>query len=538
MSKGLLYVAISVIATLALAQSAATSATKPLGQHLLRTRGFWTYFEHRGAPSGYNAGELLEVIANPAARNDVVAQLKVMRAMGVNELAYEMRSADGPWPVDSSYPNCQRSTALGPSWPQPSAAQLAGLKTLYGLANQYEMRIMLVLNTTHMEQPESNATWLRAIIEAVKGLPAFDLVVFGGDRHSIDALPPYDGVPDSCGGESEAPLWLGPDSVQGKYIQWALAFARSLGVSPEKLGAEAIVGDYRHEAEQGAGPDAQDRHLWRPLEVLRAIYDRLGFPAAQRTYPLSLYTHPRCAYVESWLQCSEVGQDAWVQETLAASKARVEAQARLTLIEFGAVPGGDYSRAVQHLGAVMQQLGIEGGTYWKWADETNDPKWTDPASVVKQRGSSFTFNPQQRELADLYGFHLEGLRNGSFEDGTSGWMVVGQAQSVPLDVNAPWRGKSFLRLTGKATSAQVRVSPATRYTTTVHVRGGSGVAISFLYSSCKNKPSVKRRLDVFRPTASPASFETFALPYTTPADACRLRIELTSPRAVDVDAVR
>jgi hypothetical protein len=73
---------------------------------------------------------------------------------------------------------------------------------------------------------------------------------------------------------------------------------------------------------------------------------------------------------------------------LATSKARVGAGARLTLIEFGSGTG-DYARTVEHLGAVMQQLGIEGGTYSKWADETNDPKWTDPTSVVKRRGPSF-----------------------------------------------------------------------------------------------------------------------------------------------------
>lgn len=520
-----------------LVQAAATSATKPTGERVFQTRGLWTYFEHRGAPTGYHAGELLEVITTPAAREDVVAQLRVMRAMGVNELAYEMRSADGPWPVDSSFPRCHRSTALGPSWPQPTGVQIAGLRLLYGLANQHGMRIMLLLNTTHMEQPESNAAWLRSIIDAVKDLPAFDMVVFGGDRHSIDALPPYDGVPDSCGGESEAPLWLGPDSLQGKYVQWALAFARSLGVPTGKLGAEAIVGDYRHEAQQGAGPDAQDRHLWRPLEVLRTIYERLGFPATQRTYPLSLYAHPKCAYVESWLPCSEIGQDAWVRETLATSKARIEGGARLTLIEFGA-GAGDHARTVEHLGAVMQQLSIEGGTYWKWADETNDPKWTDPTSVVKQRGRSFAFNPQQRELADLYGFHLTGLTNGSFEDGTSGWSIVGQGRIAPLDANAPWRGASFLTLTGRATSSRVRVSPSTRYTTTLHLRSGAAVAVSFLYATCKNKASARRKRDVFRPAVAQSAFQTIPLVYTTPADACWVRIEVASSAPLDIDAVR
>lgn len=521
---------------LVLALPASTTAAPPLGHHFLKTRGLWTYFEHRGATSGYHSGELLEAIQGSAARADVVAQLKVMRAMGVNELTYEMRSADGPWPVDSTYPRCERSTALGPLWPQPTTKQLAGLKTLYGLANQYGMRIMLVLNTTHMEQPESNAPWLRAIIDAVKGSPAFDLVVFGGDRHSIDAQPPYDGVADSCGGESEAPLWLGPDSLQGRYLQWALAFARSLGVPQQKLAAEAIVGDYRHEAQQGAGPDAQDAHLWRPLEVLRTIYDRLGFPASQRTYPLSLYAHRKCANVESWLPCADESQDAWVAETLATSKARVEPQARMTLIEFGA-SAGDYQRTVEQLGSVMLSLGIEGGTYWKWADETNDPKWTDPASVVKKRGYAFSFNPQQRELADLFGFHLTDVPNGSFEKGSSEWKITGHAETRALDENAPWRGAFFLRLSGTATSVRIRVSASTRYTTTAHLRFTSAAKVALRYFTCKNKASAKRKLDTFRLAAPQPSFQTFPLTYTTPVDACWVRIAVSGGDAIDVDAV-
>lgn len=289
--------------------------------------------------------------------------------MDVNELTYEMRSADGPWPVDSTYPRCERPTTLGPLWPQPTSQQLSGLKTLYGLANQYGMRIMLVLNTTHMDQPDSNAPWLRAIIETVKDLPAFDLVAFGGDRHAVDAQPPYDGVPDSCGGESEAPLWLGPDSPQGRYVQWAIAYGRSLGVPP-------------------------------------------------------------------------------------------------------------------------------------------------------------------------HGFHLTNVPNGSFEAGATGWKIAGNAESRPLDENAPWRGTSYLRLTGTAISARIRVSPSTRYTTTAHLRFSRPSTVSFRYLTCKNKPSAKRKLDTFRPAGPQPSFQTFPLVYTTPADACWLRIELSAPTPIDVDALR
>jgi hypothetical protein len=101
-----------VAAALALVCSASGSTgAKPAGRYLLHTRGIWTYFEHRGAEQGYNSGELLEVIDQPLVRADVVAQLKHMSALGVNEFVYEMRSADGPWPVKSDFPACQRPTA-------------------------------------------------------------------------------------------------------------------------------------------------------------------------------------------------------------------------------------------------------------------------------------------------------------------------------------------------------------------------------------------------------------------------------------------
>ena len=156
--KGAIVVAAGLI--LACAASAGTGA-QPIGRYLLRTRGIWTYFEHRGARQGYNSGELLEVLDQASVRADVVAQLEQMRALGVNEFVYEMRSADGPWPVNSDFPACQRSAALGPTWPQPTAVQLAGLQTLFGLAHQFGMRVILILNTTHMEQGATgNAQWL------------------------------------------------------------------------------------------------------------------------------------------------------------------------------------------------------------------------------------------------------------------------------------------------------------------------------------------------------------------------------------------
>ena len=91
-------------------------------------------------------------------------------------------------------------SSLGPHWPQPRAAEVSGLEQLLDLAGSRGMRVMLVLNNTHMEeQPSLNSQqWLGAILRAVKDKPALDLVTFGGDRRELDNLPPFDGARDSC----------------------------------------------------------------------------------------------------------------------------------------------------------------------------------------------------------------------------------------------------------------------------------------------------------------------------------------------------
>jgi hypothetical protein len=542
--KGAIAVATSLVVV---CTASVGTAAQPVGRYLLQTRGLWTYFEHRGAEQGYNSGELLEVIDRPSVRADLVAQFEHMRALGVNAFVYEMRSADGPWPVNSDFPACQLPTALGPTWPQPTAVQLSGLQTLFALAHRFGMRVILDLNTTHMEQDAAgNAQWLGAIANAIKNSPAFDLLLVGGDVHVWDARPPFDGVPDSCGGQSEAPLWLGPDSVQGRYVQWALGYLHSLGIPPQKLSAEAIVGDYRSEAEQPAGANAEGGHLWRPLEVLRTIYDRLGFTPDQRTYALSYYVHSKCALVQSG-SCSDENAQDWTKETLQTSKGRVEPQARLLFAEFGANRGGDYQRAVEMIGADMQSLRYDGGVYYKWADETNNPQYTDPASVVKKRGVAFGYNPQERELADLYGFHLSDIPNGSFESGTSHWTITGRgtAQTRRLQPDLPWRGLSYLHLTGTGTdtisSARIRVSPSTRYTTTADLRFPQpNVRVAFIYLTCGRKPSRNAKRAVFPLTSIGRSWQTFPFAYTTPPDACYMRItfSLAGPGRLDIDDVR
>jgi hypothetical protein len=394
-----------------------------------------------------------------------------------------------------------------------------------------------------MEQGATgNAQWLGAIADAIKDSPAFDLLLVGGDVHVWAAKPPFD-VPDSCGGESEAPLWLGPDSVQGQYVQWALGYLHSLGIPPQKLGAEAIVGDYRSEAQQPGG--GEDGHAWRPLEVLRTIYDRLGFTPEQRTYALSYYVHRKCAYVQSG-GCSDEDGQAWTKETLETSKARVEPQARLLLAEFGGNRGGDYQRAVEMIGADMLSLGYDGGDYWEWADVTNN-QWTDPASVVKERGVAFVYNPQERELADLYGFHVPAVPNGSFENSASQWTHtgLGTAQVRRLRQALPWRGVSYLHLAATGTyslsSAWIRVSPSTRYTTTADLRFRKPkVRVTFTYMTCSRKRSKRQRPSVFPLRTIQRTWQTFPFAYTTPPDTCYARITfgLTGRGTLDVDDVR
>jgi hypothetical protein len=486
--------------------SAAPATTSALGHYLLPTRGLWVEFEERGSNRGYYTGQLLRELASSSVRAEVAAQLVHMRRLGVNEILVEMRSAGGSTPPPRSA--CDLSPELGPSWPQPTSLEVNGLRTLLGLAHQRGMRVALMLNNTHMEQQSSveSERWLGAVLGAVKESPALDYIAFGGDRQMIDARPPYDGVPDSCGGQSEAPLWLGPDSIQGRYVQRAIAYARSLGLPAQKLTAEAIVGDYRQEIEQGAGPDAQDRHLWRPLEVMRAIFDRLGIPASQRTYALSYYEHPKCAFVElSFTNCIDEDEYASTEETLRVSKSRVDPASRLTIAEWGVQAGeGSIPRTFEHFGATLHTLGLEGGVYWKWSDAgaADGPYATNPEALIKVRGRGYHYHAVESELADLYGFHVSDIPNGSFENGTSGWKLVGaRSELLPLDEPLP----------------------------------AGSAAIGFL--TCARRQSFHRQPTKFG-FAAATVFAASPFRYSTPKDACFIQLTIRAKHSLDLDDIR
>jgi hypothetical protein len=245
----------------------ARDATAPVGHYPLQTRGIWTEFDDPASPNGWYSGELLHNGNFDPARHAVESQLQAMRTMGVNEIAYELRSGDPVWmPGDRTPPDCNVSPDTGLQYPQPTQEELTNLARLFDLASTHGMKIALILDNTHMDDRANSQRWLGAILGVVKGKPALDYVAFGGDTHLIDLNG--DGVPESCGGLSEAPLWLGALSVQGLYVEWAVRYGLSLGLSPSQLTAEAIVRFYPMETGRDAGLDAQGRHLWSPIEVM------------------------------------------------------------------------------------------------------------------------------------------------------------------------------------------------------------------------------------------------------------------------------
>ena len=172
------------------------------------------------------------------------------------------------------------------------------------------------------------------------------------------------------------------------------------------------------------------------------------------------------------------------------------------------------------------------------------------------------YNLVQRELADLYGFHLTTIPDGSFETGTRAWTFVGRGTARPMPLgqsDLPWRGKTFLRLTatgsGAVTSAPVRVSGSTTYTTTANLRFGWSrhpkptqyprpqIDVVFHYLTCERHAVARHAETTFRYfQGASKTFRTFPLKYSTPRDACYVRIEfvaarnhLATPLVLDID---
>jgi hypothetical protein len=148
------------------------------------------------------------------------------------------------------------------------------------------------------------------------------------------------------------------------------------------------------------------------------------------------------------------------------------------------------------------------------------------------------------QLLDMYGFHLASIPNGSFENDRNrhgrpdGWTIAGKG-TVALarfagERNRPWRGRLYLRLVSRSgisvTSALIRVSPDTAYTTTGDFRTrGTTSSVAFRYLTCTRHPSAVRAESRF-PLASSSEFTTVPLRYTAPTDACFVRIEILARR--------
>ncbi len=565
----------------------------PTGRFRLRTRGLHAAFERRGWESGYRPGEVIQnfktfdsVVGSTVAA-EVARQLDIMRAMGINTISLELRSADKTYiPGPFVPPTCNLGPVLGFQWPQPTPTELTNLVPFFDLLHRKGMRVFLRLVNTHMDQqpPTNSEVWLGSILRVVKDHPALSLVLFEGNTHLVDTNG--DGLPDACGVPAEPPLWMGPTSVPAQYVRWAIGYGLSLGIPAHKLSAEAIIGFFRFENQDRAGPDHTDRHLWSPIKVLKMIFDELRIPDNQRTYAVSFYEHRKCFRVREGLPCVDADPHTWAEETLQGVLATVgpENAGRVVAPEMGAEapvdPAWPTERALESLVVLLEKYGTEGGAFWAWthdnnADEKNPQLWT----AVKRRGVAFVYNPVQKEILDMGGFHLTTIPNGSFETGAATpdyWTITGNGTGLryplaeePGQPEVPSRGTFALRLiTGpggadaiSATSETVAVTPNSTYTTTANLRfGWSGdpnpranpatrpqVFVAIRYVDGSGRPSTVRPQDVFRffQEHRTQGFGTFPLQYTTPNDARAVRVEVGIARnglpggiTFDVDNVR
>jgi len=392
-----------------------TDKLGPANLSSLPVRGLYVQFERRGWPAEYSPGQVIQnfdqfdAVVGSTVAAEVALQLDTMREIGVNTITYELRTADPVYiPGGEAFPTCNIQPVLGLQWPEPTSTELKNLVALFDLAHAEGMRILLRLTNTHMEEqpPTNSATWLGAILGAVKLHPALELVLFEGNTHFVDTNG--DGTADACGTPAEPPLWLGPTSVPAQYVQWAIGYARSLSVPARKLSAEAIVGDFFVESEAPAGPEATDGHLWKPIAVLQGILDNLGIPDAERTYALSFYEHRKCTTAQS-LPCVDADPGPWAEQTLQGVLATIGSGsgARVVAPEMGLLPPVEPTwstdQALESLIQLFTQYGVDGGAFWRWTSFNNaedaDPSLAQP---VKRRGVAFTYNAVKDVLMRHY----------------------------------------------------------------------------------------------------------------------------------------
>ena len=577
------------VISLILLTTLAVPAHAANGRRPLPHVGLWVQFDNRANSfAGYWQGELIQrwTEFDPALGHTVAEeaalQLDKMKAMGITHITYELRSADASTAGDNCastgiFPSCTVCRVLGLDWPTPPDTQLDNLKALFDLADSKKIKIDLLLTTTHMEEnpPTNSKKWIGAILTKVKDSPALDLVLFGGDRHTIDS--DGNGTHDTCGGQGgEPPLWLGVKSYAGDYLKRIIPYAISLGIPVNKLSAEAIIGDYFVDSQPPAGPDAQDSHLWKPIATLKGVFNALNVPANKRTYAASFYQHTKCSTARNVPCSGDLDPHDWAENRMEDALTVIgQSNARRLLI----TEGGTFDpqtwpaeRSFESLGYLMQKHGTGGANLWRWVDflgsEESDP---NVAKAVKVRGMAFTYLPPQKEIVDLGGVHLTAIPNGSFEAGTTApanWTIVGTGTArryhLASEANQPQvpsRGAYSLRLkTGgiiRAVSKSITVDPNRTYTTTANLRfnwsgdpnpGGDPatrpqIFVTTAYYQGDGQPSAIKPTDTFRyfQEDGAADFRTFPIQYRTPADAATLRLSIGVarnglPTAITLDA--
>lgn len=391
------------------------STTLTVKHRSLAITGLYTQFERRGFPNGYYSGDAIKefqgrdpwIESLGLVKEEIGRQLDAIRALGVNTITFELRSAD-PTLENRVYPSCNVSPSTGLLFPQPPAAEIENLAGFFDLVQSKGMKVMLRLVNNRMDEEHRGAStiWLGSILGRIRGHPALDLVLFEGDELHADS--DGDGTKDSCGNLAEPPLYLGPDRPVARYVEWAIGYAMGLGFPARQLSAQAVVGVYVVDMELGAGLNAQDQHQWHPLGVMRRIFDRLGVPDDQRTYAISFYQSNRCLYSAGY-PCTDLEPGAWAEESLLRAWRQVgyRSAARMVAVEYGSVtpftPGWNTDRALENAVESMRSFGLEGGSFWRWVNFTDDED-ADPQTPysIKWRGTDYRYTPAAEVMRRLY----------------------------------------------------------------------------------------------------------------------------------------
>jgi hypothetical protein len=375
-------------------------------------RGLYVQFDRRGVWSGYWTGQLVkdlnifESSLGHTVAEEVSLQLDEMKKIGVNTIALELRSSDPGWTGGFDYPACNLNEALGLSYPVPTQSEITNLLTLFDLIHSKQIKIMLRLVNTHMEEqpPLNNTQWISAILNVVKDHPALDLVLFEGNTRLIDS--DGDGIEDQCGIPAEPPLWLGPSSAPANYVKWAIQYGITLGIPANKLSAECCVGSYNVDAESPAGANATDFHLWRTVKVLKQIFDDLAVPDNQRTYAISFYQQRKCENAHG-VPCVDTDPSVWAEETWKNVFEIIgRKDSRVVAVEMGLNkydPNWTTEQAFESHIKLIKRYGVAGGCFWRWVffddNEKNDPTLSTP---VKKRGLTFEYNAVKDIMAQYY----------------------------------------------------------------------------------------------------------------------------------------